>query len=84
MEQELGQVVHYFGHVDVAVIKLTAGDLKIGDALKFVHGEHEFTQKVDSIQIEHQSITEAKNGQEVAVKVSEKAPQGTRVYKITE
>lgn len=84
MEQELGQVAHYFGHVSVAVIKLTGGDLKIGDTLKFVHGEHEFTQKIDSMQIEHQSIAEAKNGQEAAVKVSEKTPQGTRVYKVTE
>lgn len=82
MEKEIGKVIHYFDHVSAAVVALTDG-LKIGDKVKFVrHDEELFEQEVKSIQIEHQSVTEAKKGQEVAIKVDQKAKTGTHVFKI--
>lgn len=84
MEKEIGKVIHYFGHVNAAVIALTA-DLKIGDTVKFIrHDEEVFHQKVESMQIEHKSITEAKAGDEVAIKVDHKVKEGTLVHKIEE
>ena len=84
MEKEVGKVVHFFGHVNAAVIALT-DDLKIGDTVKFVrHDEEVFHQKIESMQIEHKAVNEAKSGEEAAVKVDHKVKQGTKVYKIEE
>lgn len=84
MEKEIGKVTHYFDHVQAAVVALT-GDLKIGDTVKFVrHDEEVFHQKIESMQIEHKPVTEAKAGEEAAIKVDHKAKQGTTVYKIEE
>lgn len=84
MEKEIGKVTHYFDHVQAAVVALTA-NLKIGDTVKFVrHDEEVFHQKVESIQIEHKPVNEAKAGEEAAIKVEHKVKQGTVVYKIEE
>ena len=79
-DKPLGKVNHYFDKAMVAVIKLD-GSLKVGDEVKFVKGEDEFSQTIDSMQIEHESIRSAKKGQEAAVKVSQPAREGTLVYK---
>ena len=83
MEKEIGKVVHYFDKAMVAVIKLS-GDLTVGDMVKFAHGEHEFSQKVESIQVEHEVVQSGKAGDEVAVKINEATHQNAKVYKITE
>ncbi|OGZ29834.1 MAG: hypothetical protein A2931_02260 [Candidatus Niyogibacteria bacterium RIFCSPLOWO2_01_FULL_45_48] len=79
-DKPLGKVSHYFDKAMVAVIKLDGG-LKVGDEVKFVKGEEEFSQTIDSMQIEHESIKSAKKGQETAVKVNQPAREGTLVYK---
>jgi putative protease len=81
MEKELGRVNHYFDKAMVAVILLN-DNLAVGDTVKFVHGENEFTQTIDSMEIEHKKIDSGKAGDEVAVKVSEKTHEGTKVYKV--
>lgn len=85
MEQELGEVVHYFGHAGAAVIKFAKGGLKVGETIKFVkQGQELFSQKVESMQVERKDIKEVKKGEEAAIKVSEKVRPGFLVFKITE
>jgi len=79
-KKPLGKVVHYFDKAMVAVIKLDSG-LKVGDEVRFVKGDEEFTQTIESMQIEHEAIKSAKKGQEAAVKVDQVAKTGTLVYK---
>ena len=79
-EKPLGKVTHYYDKAMVAIVKLSGG-LKIGDAVKFVKGENEFTQNIESMQIEHEALKSAKKGQEVAIKVSQPAKEGALVYK---
>ena len=81
-EKELGKVIHYFDKAMVAVIKLTGGGLKLGESVKFVKGEAEHINTIESMQIEHEDIKSAKKGQEVAVKVSSPVKEGSIVYKI--
>ena len=83
MDKEIGKVIHYFDKAMVAVVRLTDG-LKTGETVKFVHGENEFTQTIDSMEVEHEKIQSAKKGDEVAVKVEQKAKEGTGVYKVEE
>ncbi len=77
----IGKITHYFGNIGVAVIELT-GTLKVGDNIRIVGGETDFNQPVESMQYEHQPIQEAKKGQAVGMKTSEKVHEGYKVYKI--
>lgn len=81
MEKELGKVVHYFDKAMVAVIRLN-DNLKMGDTIKFVHGDSEFTQTIDSLEVDRKPIQSGKAGEEVAVKVNEKTHEHAKVYKI--
>ncbi len=80
MNKPLGKVIHYYDKAMVAVVKLDGG-LKAGDEVKFVKGENEFSQTVESMQLEHEAIKSAKKGQEVAIKVDQPTKDGTLVFK---
>ena len=77
----IGKVSHYFPHVEAAVLELTE-DLKVGDTIRIAGGEVDFTQTVDSMQVDKQPVDKAKPGDSIAVKVSQKVKEGYRVYKI--
>ena len=75
----IGKVIHYYDKIGVAVIKLNK-PLKVGESIKFVHGENEFTQSIESMQLEHAQVESGKKGQEVAVKVDKETKSGAQVY----
>jgi len=81
-ETLIGKVTHYFGKIGVAVVKLTA-PLSLGDMVHFRGTSTDFTQTVDSMQIEHKPVQEAKAGEEVAIKVGARVREGDEVYKVT-
>ncbi len=75
----VGKVIHYYDKIGVAVIKLEKS-LKVGDKVKFVHGENSFEQTIESMQLEHVQVEAGKKGHEVAVKVDKEAKSGTLIY----
>jgi putative protease len=77
----IGKVIHYFDKIQVAVIALT-DKLKDGETIRIVGGDTDFEQPVESMEVEHEKIKEAKKGDEVGLKVSEKVRDGYRVYKV--
>ena len=77
----IGKVTHYFGKIGVAVIKLE-DSLKVGDTIRIVGGQTDFTQTVESMEIEHKKVKEAKAGDSVGVKVAQKVREGYKVYKL--
>jgi putative protease len=77
----VGEITHYFGKISVAVVKLE-DTLRVGDTIKIVGGGNEFTQTVESMQIEHQPVQEAKAGESVGLKVLQKVKEGYKVYKL--
>lgn len=77
----VGKVTHYFSKIGVAVIELS-DDLKVGDRIRIVGGKNQFEQTVDSMEIEHKKIEEAKAGESVGLKVIQKVKEGYKVYKI--
>jgi putative protease len=77
----IGKVTHYFGKIGVAVIQLE-DTLKVGDTIRIVGGQTDFTQTVESMEIEHQKVNEAKAGQSVGLKVAQKVREGYKVYKL--
>lgn len=83
-EEELGIMTHYFGHINVGAIEIKNGTLKIGDTIHIKGVTTDFTQKVDSMQVEHKPIEEAKVGDSVGLKLSDKARVGDKVFKVFE
>ncbi len=83
MDVRVGKVTHYFDRIGVAVLKLYEA-LKVGDTIR-VHGRTtDFTQSIDSLEIEHQKIQSAGPGDEVALKVKEPVHEGDLILKVIE
>ncbi len=81
-EKEVGYVSHYFDHISVAAVEITDGTLKAGDTLHFKGHTTDFETRVESIQIEHESVSKAKSGDSIGVKVHEKVRPHDKVFKV--
>lgn len=80
---KIGQVIHYFDKINVAIVKLSKSDLKIGDNVKLTDKNgNEFTQEIESMQIEHTSIDIAKAGDEFGLKVRKEIRPKSEVFKL--
>lgn len=80
MDNPVGKVVHYYDKLGVAIIDLGKGGLKIGDELKFKHGDEEFAQKIASLQVDHKDVDAVKKGDSFGVKVDQPTKPGTQVF----
>lgn len=78
-EKVLGKVEHFFGKIWVAAIKVKA-PFKVGDYLHIKGHTTDFVQKVESMQIEHQSVDRVKKGDDVGIKVKEHVRDHDVVY----
>ncbi|UCF67876.1 MAG: hypothetical protein JSV80_00855 [Acidobacteriota bacterium] len=83
-EERIGVVTHYFGKAHVAAIQLTDGELRIGDTIHIKGHTSDFTQTVDSMQIEHEQIETARAGQMIGMKVAGHAREHDEVYKVVD
>jgi translation elongation factor EF-Tu-like GTPase len=84
VEQKIGVVEHFFTHVSVAAIRITDGELKIGDTIHIVGAHTDFKQKVNSMEINRNPIEHVTVGDEVGIKTSERVREKDIVYKLTE
>ncbi len=82
-EKLIGKISHFFNNISVGIIEL-AGNLKVGDKIRISGSSTDFEQAVDSMQVEHKDVSEAKSGDAVGIKVAQKVKEGDSVYKITE
>ena len=79
-ETEIGEVMTYYANIGVAAIELTGG-IKVGDIIIFRGFTTDLKHKVDSMQIEHESVQEAKAGDQIGIKIAGKVRKNDRVYK---
>ncbi|MHA1260760.1 MAG: translation elongation factor-like protein [Candidatus Freyarchaeota archaeon] len=82
-EIRVGTVFSYFKKVGVAAVKLEA-DLAIGDTIRVIGATTDFTQKVESMQIEKNPVEKAGAGVSVGIKVKDRVRPNDVVYKIVE
>ncbi len=82
-EKQIGKITHFFSKISVGVIELS-DELKVGDTIKIVCGDREFTQSVDSMQMEHENVEQAKSGEAVGLKVNDIVKPGDKVFKVIE
>ncbi len=80
--KKVGEVFHFFGHIGVAAIRLTEGSLAIGDTVQIQGPTTNVEQTVDSLQIEHATVSTAGAGQEVGMKVRDRVREKDFVYKL--
>ena len=82
-EQKIGTVIHYWGKIGVAGVNISNGELRIGDTIHIKGHTSDFTQAVESIQMENQSVEVASPGDEVGIRVVEQTREDDKVFKVT-
>ena len=84
MEKLIGKITHVFKKINVAVLQLTDGELNTGDTIHIKGHTTDFTQVINSMQIEHDSIQKAKKGDDIGLKVDNPVHEHDEVYKVTD
>ena len=79
----VGKIVHFYPKISVVVVELE-DTLKVGDKISVERESGSFEQVVDSMQVEHKNIEEAKAGDAIGMKVTEPTREGAKVFKIIE
>jgi putative protease len=79
--ERIGVVTHYYNHLSVAILKLEKGILRVGDHIHIKGHTSDFAQPVDSMEIEHAHVNEARPGQSFGLRVREHAREHDVVYK---
>ena len=83
MEVELGRITHYYSHLSVAVIELSAG-LEVGKHVHILGHITDFIQRVSSMELNHHHVVEVTPCDNVALKVIETVRVHETVYRVTE
>ncbi len=81
-EQLVGTVIHYFKGPSVAVVRVSEGELALGDQVHFLGHTTDFTERVSSLEVEHGKVERAQAGEEVAIQVTARARPHDRVFKV--
>jgi len=81
---KVGKITHYYDKIGVAVLVVTDETIKEGDNIRIGEYETGIEQRVDSMQFDHKAVLEAKQGDEVGLKVISAVKEGDIVYKISE
>ncbi len=82
-EEVIGTVTDFFAHPVVAGIELTA-TLKLGDKIHIKGHTTDMELVVDSMQINNADVEQAKAGDSIGVKISERVRRGDIVCKVTD
>lgn len=79
--KQIGEVSNYFEQIGVAAIKLNS-ELKVGDKIRVCGGEVDFEQDIESMQIHHEKVQNAKKGDDIGIKIKEKVRKGYKVFRV--
>ena len=79
--ERIGIVTHYFNHLSVAILKLETGTLRVGEIIHIKGHTSDFAQPVESMEIDHVHVNEARPGQSFGLRVKEHAREHDVVYK---
>jgi len=81
-EERIGVVTHYYNHLSVAIVRLESGRLHLGDTVHIRGHTTDFTQRVESLQVEHAMTTDVGPNDDFGLKVVEAAREHDVVYKV--
>ena len=77
----LGRVEDYYAHVNVIALVLKSG-VRVGDKIHVLGHTTNLEQVLDSMQINHQPVTEARPGDGVGIKINSRARRRDHVFLI--
>ncbi|MBI4385524.1 translation elongation factor-like protein [Candidatus Parcubacteria bacterium] len=80
-EKPIGKVTHFYSKLGVAIVKLAA-PLAVGETIHVQGATTDFTQAVESMQVEHESVQKAGKGDVVGLKVADKVREHDLVTKV--
>jgi putative protease len=76
----IGRVNHYFGHLSVAAIELTA-PLAVGERIHIRGHTTDLVQAVESMEVEHARVERAGPGDDVALKVADHVREHDLIFR---
>ncbi|MCK9227179.1 MAG: EF-Tu/IF-2/RF-3 family GTPase [Syntrophorhabdaceae bacterium] len=82
-EKAIGVVAGYFAKIGVAAIRITDGELKIGDRIRIKGHSTDLEETIESMQAEHKNIDVATKGMDVGLKVKDRVREHDVVYILT-
>ena len=81
--ERIGVVTHFYGAPSVAIVKLETGSLRIGDTIHFQGHTTDFSQRVESLQVEHAAVDAVGPSDDFGVRVTQQVREHDVVYKVT-
>jgi translation elongation factor EF-1alpha len=82
-EEKVGEVMKFFSKAGVAAIKLTGGELRVGDRIKIKGHTTDFEDQIHSMQIENKPVEKAGPGEMIGIKVKDRVREKDLVYRVT-
>ena len=81
-EERIGVVTHYYSHLSVATMRLESSTLRVGDVIR-IHGHTtDFSQRVESLEVNHAPANEVGPNDDFGLKVVDHAREHDVVYKV--
>src|SRR5215470_2555775 len=78
----IGVVTHYYSHMSVATLRLESGTLRVGDVIHIRGHTTDFSQRVESLEVNHAPVTEVGPNDDFGLKVVQHAREHDVVYKV--
>ena len=81
-EERIGVVTHYYSHLSVATMRLESGTLRVGDVIHIRGHTTDFSQRVESLEVNHAPANEVGPNDDFGLKVVDHAREHDVVYKV--
>ncbi len=81
-EQPIGKITHYFGKIGVGVIEIDNGVLKIGETIHLLGHGTDFTQIVESLQVNHLQVEQIGVGESAGIYLDQPVKEGVKIFKV--
>jgi len=80
--ERIGVVTHYYSHLSVAILRLEFGTLRVGDVIYIRGHTTDFSQRVESLEVNHAPATEVGPNDDFGLKVIGHVREHDVVYKV--
>jgi translation elongation factor EF-1alpha len=75
-------VTHWYSHVQAAIVRIDAGQLRVGDVIRFEGHTTDFEHRVTQMEMDHRPVEVASAGQVVGIRVADRVREHDRVYRV--
>ena len=79
-EKKIGEVIKFFAKPSVAAIQIMEGELNVGDSIKFSGHTTEFSDVVQSMEVNNKPVSRAVAGESVGLKVKDRVRPGDEIF----